>query len=467
MNPQNQPKGKPRSYVHAGTVINLNGVKLLIDSLGIKRKSGKSWPPPKAKGLQLLNFIAQHEGTLWTPEEKAIYEKASITDEATNKKIRGTGPGELSRRLRANLLHAKTPRSSGSVDIPELSTEVKDVKDLKIKPGGYAQKQWGYAKRDLYQLDMESLLVPGVKQFLHTNLEPGLTYTEIVETELTIKLLEQFPEEAKKFIYDRMSSDLVLGCYPNIDGVWPDGFIHIPGSDFKEAWKYIGTSQAIPRYRLSYEYLEKRARLINQKLEKKMKKIGIVAGSFKPFHRGHLALVDIASRENDEVRLFISLTDRPRPGEVIVKGDTMERIWREHYSKTVPKNVVIEYLPKSKSPVGAAYEFLGKENEAGSDDLYRLYGTPSDVAERFPTGSLEKYADGLWARRQIELMPVSRGETVAVSGSDMRGFLAKGDRDSFIENSPPDVGQYAWDMLQADGIEIAPLTKPKTKRVKK
>ena len=39
-------------------------------------------------------------------------------------------------------------------------------------------------------------------------------------------------------------------------------------------------------------------------------RVGIVAGSFKPYHAGHHAMVEKAAKENDKVELFVSLSSR-------------------------------------------------------------------------------------------------------------------------------------------------------------
>ena len=55
-----------------------------------------------------------------------------------------------------------------------------------------------------------------------------------------------------------------------------------------------------------------------------MKTIGLVPMSAKPYHTGHDGLVRIAASENDEVLLFVSISDRKRPGEMPLLGSDMK-----------------------------------------------------------------------------------------------------------------------------------------------
>jgi hypothetical protein len=179
-----------------------------------------------------------------------------------------------------------------------------------------------------------------------------------------------------------------------------------------------------------------------------MTKIGIVALSGKPVHNGHFSLIQIAAKENDKVMLYVSLSDRKRPNEFPISGQTMKTIWEQHIKQLLPQNVDVTYTPPS-SPIRKVYEFLGAENEAGSDDVYTIYSDPVDLSENFPERSLEKYLGNLYSRRKVRLEPISRAETVNVSGTQMRRWLSVGDKDSFIQNLPVGIdGNSVWSLLK-------------------
>lgn len=178
-----------------------------------------------------------------------------------------------------------------------------------------------------------------------------------------------------------------------------------------------------------------------------MTRIGIVAGSYKPYHAGHDELIRLAASESDVVKLYISTSDRKRKGELPISGTTMEKIWHNFIEPSLPKNVEITY---GGSPIRKVYEFLGAENEAGSEDTYVIYSDPDDLSRNFPEGSLEKYMGDLYNRGRIVLEPIQRTSTVDVSGTKMRRWLETGNSEAFIDHlaQPLQVhGEEIWEML--------------------
>ena len=189
-----------------------------------------------------------------------------------------------------------------------------------------------------------------------------------------------------------------------------------------------------------------------------MTHIALIPVSSKPYHAGHDGLIRIAAGENDIVMLFVSLSDRKRPGEVPILGKDMETVWKTQIEPSLPENVQVTY---GGSPVRNVYTVMGDANEAGSDDTFVVYSDPDDLAQNFPENSLEKYAGNLWANDQIILRPVERASTVNVSGTKMRQFLATGDKKSFVANLPKTIdGNFVWNLLAKK-----PAKKTKTENV--
>ena len=180
-------------------------------------------------------------------------------------------------------------------------------------------------------------------------------------------------------------------------------------------------------------------------------KIALLAVSGKPYHSGHDGLVRKAASENDRVMLFVSTSDRERPGEVPIKGSDMAHIWKSYIEPTLPDNVIVEY---GGSPVRKIYDLLGKANETHSKNTYVVYSDPQDLAQNFPEKNMVKYLGDIWKNKQVKLVPVQRTSTVNVSGTKMREFLAKGDKKSFLQNLPQEVdGNAIWNILSKHRTE--------------
>lgn len=178
-----------------------------------------------------------------------------------------------------------------------------------------------------------------------------------------------------------------------------------------------------------------------------MTKYGLVAMSAKPYHAGHDGLVRLAAAENDIVKLYVSTSDRKRRGELPISGAVMAEIWTRFIEPSLPGNVQVEY---GGSPIRKVYQFLGAENEAGSDDRYVIYSDPEDMARNFPQRNLEKYVGDIYNRGNVQLEPIHRTATVDISGTQMRAWLEQGDSESFIAHLPGPLrphGEEIWTML--------------------
>lgn len=174
-----------------------------------------------------------------------------------------------------------------------------------------------------------------------------------------------------------------------------------------------------------------------------MAKIGLIAGSYKPFHVGHYKMVVRASKECDRVELFVSLSDRKRPGELPILGSDMKKIWEDHLEAIMPENVIVHY---GGSPVGLIWKTLGEAEELGSGDTFVIYADEDDLNTRFTENSFNKYSKNLFANGQIILKATER----AFSGTKMRQMLATGQKGEFKSKLPPGVdGDAIWQILSA------------------
>lgn len=196
-------------------------------------------------------------------------------------------------------------------------------------------------------------------------------------------------------------------------------------------------------------------------------RIGVIAGSYSPYHIGHHKLIEIAANECNQVKVFVSTNDRIRPEQFPILGQDMKEIWARYVEPSLPNNVDVSY---EGNPVRKIYEFIGKENEAGSEDTYVIFSDPSDMEHSFPKHYLERYFGDLYANGRVVLEPVQRSETVDVSGTEMRSFLDAGEKQKFVDHLPDPLkhrGEEIWTRFQESALVTPRVPRRKKQRKKR
>lgn len=186
-----------------------------------------------------------------------------------------------------------------------------------------------------------------------------------------------------------------------------------------------------------------------------MSTIGLVPGSFKPYHVGHHNIILQAAEECDEVIVFVSTSDRKRAGEIGISGKDMEIIWNLHIAPALPVNVSIVY---GGSPVGNAKQRLIDAEAKNSVDTYVVYGDQADVVQNFPiyekvgyVAPMSKYVPKMISDGRFNIRGIDRAETADISGTKMRNFIAHNDKESFMLNLPQEIdGEAVWEILTKD-----------------
>ena len=215
--------------------------------------------------------------------------------------------------------------------------------------------------------------------------------------------------------------------------------------------------------------------------------IGIVAGSFKPYHAGHHKMVEIAAENNDEVELFVSLSSRgvtkkkdpsdertlkqgarqieePKPGDHPIYGKDMRKVWEDHLRKILPPNVTLHLLAEGNTPIRKVYELLQNASDQNTEDHFTIYSDPVDI-NNYSEAKLMKYLkprDGEenvqdFVLEKVGRVALDRNETVPVSGTDMRQHLADGNEEAFKDMLPyklKDTSKQAiFDMLSGKTLQ--------------
>ena len=158
--------------------------------------------------------------------------------------------------------------------------------------------------------------------------------------------------------------------------------------------------------------------------------IGLVSGGFKPYHKGHHFLVEMAAAENDKVIIITSVKGRDD-----LEGSAMQQVWEEIIMPLMPlTNVELEI---ATSPVGTTFEYLDNL-EAGlleEGTVLNVYGGYRDIRKRFGDEYMHSKYPKSMANGTIIRSPVARGkDSPDCSGEAMRDCM--GDLAQFREGLP-------------------------------
>ena len=176
---------------------------------------------------------------------------------------------------------------------------------------------------------------------------------------------------------------------------------------------------------------------------KNTRTLGLVPMAGKPVHIGHWKLIQIASKENDKVIVFISDKDRIKKGEYPVTGNQMIQIWNEILKQHLPKNVKIKFVD---SPAAAVrYMILDLNKDSNESPNINIYSDIEDI-KSYDLGEFKTKYKNLFDLNKIKLRGVERSSTVNISGTKMREYLMNDDKSSFIKNLP-DIPQSDKDKI--------------------
>ena len=177
-------------------------------------------------------------------------------------------------------------------------------------------------------------------------------------------------------------------------------------------------------------------------------RIALVPMAAKPYHAGHHYLVTKASRDNDIVKLFVSISDRKRKGELPILGEDMLTSWKEAIEPILPDNVEVEY---GGSPVLKVYQAIG--NAAENNDFSKtfvIYSDVEDTSKNYPMKNRIKYMEPLYSEGNVlfaaEADPkaLERGSGAPeISGTEMRRRLGAQEEESFKEYLPTELPDEA------------------------
>jgi len=176
--------------------------------------------------------------------------------------------------------------------------------------------------------------------------------------------------------------------------------------------------------------------------------IGIFVVSGKPVHAGHWQMISLASQECDEALIITSTAGRDElpPGVMI---DAWKAVLEPQFHRDFP-NATLIISPES--PLSLAVDKMRQLKNVVSKFVF--YSDDEDARVKY---SPSKMADNIRDPAVIEKFeqrPVSRAETVQISGTRMRQFLAADDKQSFDQYVPqtlsPEMKDKYWSILKGE-----------------
>jgi len=168
--------------------------------------------------------------------------------------------------------------------------------------------------------------------------------------------------------------------------------------------------------------------------------IALFPGSFKPPHKGHLAVVDALSKMGaNKVIVLISAPKVKTRSDI--SAEQVKEVF-EIYANSADFNADVDFIVSPMpSPISAAYDFLEKNQFPLNSKV--ILATSTADSGRFPQDKLEKYAaknptNPSVSSEEIEQVIGDDGEK-KVSASDMRAILEDPSADvSLLKKFMPD-----------------------------
>lgn len=192
-------------------------------------------------------------------------------------------------------------------------------------------------------------------------------------------------------------------------------------------------------------------------VKQKVKKIGFVALSAKPFHAGDFNLIHTASWECDEVFCIVSTKDTRANSGIPIHHSTMKRIWEEEINKIIPQNVTVIFTTHLTyavcKKINKTYKLYLKQSQKVKIFIYK-----DDCDKQFGKKFLKKYSYRAYINRKISTRIVPRAETDYVSETLMRKYVADDNFNDFVKGLPlpfktnVEINTKIWQMLRNDMI---------------
>lgn len=179
--------------------------------------------------------------------------------------------------------------------------------------------------------------------------------------------------------------------------------------------------------------------------------IGIFVVSGKPVHEGHWQMIKKAAK-CDEALIITSTAGRDElPSGVMI--DAWKAVLEPQFHRDYPNATLII---TSESPLQLAIEKMRQLKDVVNKFLF--FSDDEDAKDKYAKEKIVMMLRDPVAASKLEPIPVPRSETVQISGTKMREFLANDDQVSFNKFVPqtlsPEMKNKYWSILKGDKVSI-------------
>ena len=188
--------------------------------------------------------------------------------------------------------------------------------------------------------------------------------------------------------------------------------------------------------------------LLVEIVEEDTQTIALFGGSFKPPHKGHMAVVEYLAERFDKVVVFISEPKKQENIRMNLSANDAAQIFNLYINDAGLSDVAIAQASPFPSPLMSVYAFAEKANFSPRAKVF--LATSTKDADRFPQVTLTKQKEKNPTVESLEtvIVPAIGGPQGEVSAKQLRAIIA--DKNISIEDKEEQLLSYLPDYLREE-----------------
>ena len=181
--------------------------------------------------------------------------------------------------------------------------------------------------------------------------------------------------------------------------------------------------------------------------------VAVFPGSFKPPHKGHMAVVEYLADRFDKVIVFVSDPKKAENIRMNLPASKSAEIFNIYIAEAGLADKAVAQASSLPTPIAAAFDYAVKERFDPPAKVY--FATSEKDADRYPQTTLDKQAVKNPTLRSLQsiTLPAITGPQGVVSAKQLRAIIANTDmsreekRDELVNYLPDYLDNSSIDML--------------------